>query len=450
LVVDTHEPRRRQLTAVLAGLRLEVRELADVAHLGAEPLASAALAVIGFTPTDEPSVVHALASLRDHETATPLIVIASQGSEAIAAAALRAGAKDYFSGSLDLGAFEASVRRILSSIEKHTSESPHVRARGHPTTTAGTLVSGSAPMRKIWDYLGRVATHDATVLVTGETGTGKELVASLIHELSPRRKGRFVSVNCPAIPESLLESELFGYEPGAFTGAIGRRQGLMQAANGGTMFLDEVAEMGPPGPAKILRVLETREVYRVGAKHPERLDVRFVAATNQDLEQSIADGRFRKDLYYRLAVVRVHLPPLRERQSDINALLDHYLERFMPNGGAPPVTIADDAREALQAYDWPGNVRELKNLIEAIVVMAPIHPVAVADLPEAFVRRLRSVAMVSDGERRRLLDALLAAKWNKSRAAEILHWSRMTLYRKMAKYSVVSSHDISLEGRAAR
>jgi DNA-binding NtrC family response regulator len=250
-------------------------------------------------------------------------------------------------------------------------------------------------------------------------------------------------VNCAAIPDGLLESELFGHESGAFTGAVGRRDGLMQAADSGTMFLDEIADMGVQGQAKILRALETREVYRLGGKRPERLDVRFVAATNQDLERAVEEGRFRKDLYYRLAVVRVHLPALRERRSDIGLLLDHYLEQLNPEPTSA-ATLAEDTRQMLQAYDWPGNVRELKNLVEALFVAAPTHPIALDDLPDAFRASLRRMAAAGGAERRRLMDALLAANWNKSRAAKMLHWSRMTVYRKMAKYSVILSTDARL------
>jgi two-component system response regulator HydG/two-component system response regulator AtoC len=246
-------------------------------------------------------------------------------------------------------------------------------------------------------------------------------------------------VNCAAIPEGLVETELFGHEAGAFTGASGSRQGLLQSANGGTAFLDEIGDMGPAAQTKILRAIERQEVYRVGGRLPTTVDVRIVAATNQDLERAVDEGRFRKDLYFRLNVARVHLPPLRERSADIPGIVDHYLQAF--NRGAEQVIegFTPEALEALVTYDWPGNVRELRNLIEGLFVAPPPGRVRVDDLPPLFRERLRLHCRMPRADRARLLDALLAANWNKSQAAKMLHWSRMTLYRKMAKYSVVTS-----------
>jgi transcriptional regulator with PAS, ATPase and Fis domain len=247
-----------------------------------------------------------------------------------------------------------------------------------------------------------------------------------------------VPVNCAAIPESLLESELFGHEPGAFTGAVGSRPGLLQLADRGTIFLDEVGDLGGVAQAKILRAIEAREIYHVGGKQPIPLDLRIVAATNVDLDRAVEDGRFRRDLYFRLNVARVHLPPLRERRADITTLVDHYLAELNTACGADVPGVTGEALAALQAYDWPGNVRELKNLLEAIFVCPPSRPISMDDLPERFVRGLHDLRRMADADRRRLLEALTAANWNKSQAAGLLNWSRMTVYRKMAKYSVVA------------
>jgi transcriptional regulator with PAS, ATPase and Fis domain len=287
-------------------------------------------------------------------------------------------------------------------------------------------------------YLDQAAQGDANVLITGETGTGKELAAVYLHERSARRTRRFVTVNCPAIPDTLLESELFGHEKGAFTGASASRPGLLEAADKGTIFLDEVGDMGLPAQAKILRAIESREVYRVGGRHRVPLDVRVVTATNQDLEQAIETGKFRKDLYFRLHVASVRLPPLRERPGDIRELIDHYLRRFNERARAS-VALSPETARALDEYDWPGNVRELKNLVESLFVCPHDRAVRVDDLPEVFKRRLERFSSAGDPERRALLDALFVARWNKSRAAEILECSRMTLYRRMARYSVVRS-----------
>ena len=294
------------------------------------------------------------------------------------------------------------------------------------------LVGSSAALQRVQTYLDQAAHGDANLLITGETGTGKELAASYLHERSRRRRRPFVPVNCAAIPDTLLENELFGHERGAFTGASATHAGLLESADGGTVFLDEIGEMGLPAQAKILRAIESREVYRLGGRGRIPLDIRIVAATNADLETAVETGRFRKDLYYRLHVASVRLPPLRERRGDIRELLDYYLHTFNAQT-ALQVHLSEDARRTLESYEWPGNVRELKNLVESLFVCPASGPVRSEDLPEAFRRRLERFCSAGDPERRALLDALLAARWNKSRAAEILECSRMTLYRRMAK-----------------
>jgi DNA-binding NtrC family response regulator len=355
-----------------------------------------------------------------------IVLVAASGSEALAVAALRAGVRDYFSEPYDGGAVVASIRRLTASgVRSGRSD------RGH----AAPVLVGSSRIER---YLAQVAERDVTVLITGETGTGKELAAGMIHARSRRGKHRLVPVNCAAIPESLVESELFGHEPGAFTGAAGARPGLLQLADRGTLFLDEVGDLGLVAQAKVLRAIEAREVYRVGGKQPIPLDLRIIAATNIDLERAVDEGRFRKDLFYRLNVARVHLPPLRERRADIGSLVEHYLDELNRSCGTDVAGFSDEALAALQAYDWPGNIRELKNLLEAIFVSPPVGRVQLSDLPAPFVRRLEALRRLPDADRHRLVDALTAANWNKSQAAEMLNWSRMTLYRKMAKYSVRS------------
>jgi transcriptional regulator with PAS, ATPase and Fis domain len=291
-------------------------------------------------------------------------------------------------------------------------------------------------MREINAYIGQVASTDSTVLITGETGTGKELVAELIHRRSPRAGKPFVSINCAAIPEGLLESELFGYERGAFTGAHAQKEGALKLANQGTAFFDEIGDMNPEGQAKILRAIESREIRRLGGKGNIPLNLRVIAATNQDLEQRVAEGKFRKDLYFRLNVARIFLPPLRDRKEDIPALLGHYIEELNRRLGREVEGLTEDAMDPLIHYEWPGNVRELKNLLEAIYVTLHSRRIAFTDLPDQF-RRLVKTERLPEDERGRLLAALLATKWNKSQAAQKLHWSRMTLYRKMTKYHIV-------------
>ena len=395
------------------------------------------LVVVEFSAADARNVLLAVDELHRHDRRLPFVFLTNDRSEETLLEALRAGVKDYFHDPLDPAALVESLRRCVASV-----------ANRIPRTNTGTddseqrFIASSPAIQSIDDYLSRVAQRDVTVLITGETGTGKELAAARIHSRSARRNGRFVPVNCAAIPDSLIESELFGFESGAFTGAARPHEGLLQLANRGTVFLDEVGDLGPQAQAKILRALEAREVYRLGGKRPEKLDVRIVAATNHDLEKSVEQGHFRKDLYFRLNVARVHLPPLRERRSDIVPLLEHYLSALNQQSAHAVNGFSAEATHVLQAYDWPGNVRELRNLVEALLVTAPRGAIQVADLPEDFRRRLHQLCSLEEAERRRLMEALLTAQWNKSKAATLLQCSRMTLYRKMVKYSVASNHPL--------
>ncbi len=278
-----------------------------------------------------------------------------------------------------------------------------------------------------------MAKTDCTVLIAGETGTGKELAVELIHRHSPRSQQPLVVINCAAIPDTLLESELFGHERGAFTGAYARQKGAMQAANGGTLFLDEIGDMSLIAQAKILRAIENKEVCPVGGRKSIPINVRFVAASNKNLEQLVKAGKFRADLYYRLDLVRISIPPLRERKEDIELLLDHYRRILNRKFGKQVEGFTEEAVATLVGYDWPGNVRELKNSLEAIFINARGR-IGLNDFPPFFSKRLQETGSNPQDERNRLLKALFDTNWNKTRAALQLQWSRMTLYRKMAKY----------------
>jgi len=298
------------------------------------------------------------------------------------------------------------------------------------------MIYASASMEEVSLFMRKAAGSDSTVLITGETGTGKELVAEFIHHQSRRAHKPFVCVNCAAIPDSLLESELFGHAKGAFTGAEDRREGLFASADGGTLFLDEIGDMSLSAQRKILRVLEKKEVCHLGGTRQIPLDVRFVAATNQDLETMTRDGSFRKDLFFRLNVVRVHLPPLRERREDIAPLVRHYLREFSTHSGAYPPSISDDCLRCLLDHEWPGNIRELRNVIESLFLGEAPLDVKPEHLP-SYLKHLDQVrAAIPQPERERLIEALFASQWNKSKAAQRLNWSRMTLYRKIAKYQI--------------
>jgi DNA-binding NtrC family response regulator len=301
------------------------------------------------------------------------------------------------------------------------------------------LVGHSASMLDLKRRILRVAQSHATVLITGETGSGKECVAQLMHKLSPRRHKPMVSLNCAAIPETLLEGELFGHERGSFTGAQSSYAGKLKLADEGTLFLDEIGDMSLSAQAKILRALETREVFRIGATRSVTFDVRIVSATNQPLERLVGEDRFRRDLFYRLNVAQLHMPALREHPEDVPLLVARYVALFNEAFHRTVKGVDEPAMERLSAYAWPGNVRELRNALEVAFINAESDVITDADLPanilgleaQKLPRRPKPYA-----ERQLLLDTLQRLKWNKTLVARELHWSRMTLYRKLEKYHI--------------
>src|SRR5215471_12147897 len=350
------------------------------------------------------------------------LVCAHPSTEEVAVAALRAGADDYVRGPVDWRA----IRSIASALDV----SPEPAPRG------GTIVGTHAATRRFIAHLDRISASPSTVLITGETGTGKEVAARYIHARSDRRTCPFVSVNCAAIPDTLLEAELFGHERGAYTGAHAAADGKFQHAHRGTLFLDEIGDLTPFAQAKILRALESREIWRLGARRGTPVDVRVIAATNQHLEQLVGAGRFRADLFYRLDVARMVLPPLRERRSDIPLLIEHYVRQMNQQFHCRVAGFTAQNLERLTSYDWPGNIRELRNVVEAAFVELPARHVNLLELPDVVRDRLRMAASRPPREADQILAALEEMHWNVSRAAERLQVSRMTVYRKLAKFGV--------------
>ncbi|MEJ1961464.1 MAG: sigma-54 dependent transcriptional regulator [Gammaproteobacteria bacterium] len=300
---------------------------------------------------------------------------------------------------------------------------------------SSVLIGQSPEIRRLRSYLDKVAASDANVLITGETGTGKECVARYIHEHGARAAQPLASINCSALPDSLLESELFGHERGAFTGAQQRYTGRLRQASGGTLFLDEIGDMSPYAQAKILRAIEAREITPLGGSRSEPIDVRIIAATNVDPESLANGSRLRQDLYYRLNVVRLQLPPLRDRKEDFAALFEHFMRMKLPPGAAVPA-LNEQTLTRLLGYHWPGNVREVRNFVERLLIdLSGAKEIDVLHLPSEITN---AVATPVAEERERVLAALVATHWNKRKAAQALHWSRMTLYRKLAKYQIDS------------
>jgi DNA-binding NtrC family response regulator len=367
---------------------------------------------------------HTARELRQAQPGTPVILLMSGGNQETAIAALRLGFHDYLSLPVQPDALFEALDRFLT----HAA-----RPEEGPEPACDPMVGNSEILARVKSYMMRAAASDCTVLITGETGTGKELAAEFIHRHSTRRSKPLVCVNCAAIPDPLLESELFGHARGAFTGADNVRDGLLASAEGGTVLLDEIGDMSLSAQAKILRVLERKEVSRLGGAEQRRIDVRFVAATNQDLENMADRGAFRRDLFYRLNVARVELPPLRDRKEDIPLLVEYYRSQL---GGGDVTHISEACLRRISGYDWPGNIRELRNVLESVFLHCQSGEVQEDDLPRRLREATDQECRLAPGERERLVEALCATQWNKSRAAERLHWSRMTLYRKMAKYRV--------------
>ncbi|MDF1503700.1 sigma-54 dependent transcriptional regulator [Roseisolibacter sp. H3M3-2] len=387
-----------------------------------------------------------LAAARAQDPALPVVLMTAQATLQSAIQAVNDGAFYYLQKPFRNDELVAIVRRAaetrsLRAENQRLTQEIKRRERGGVVPPAGQA--------RLWREALRlaetVAPTDSTVLVTGESGTGKEVVARWIHEQSARGEATFASINCGALPESLLESELFGHTKGSFTGAVKDKQGLFAAAGGGTFFLDEIGETTPATQVKLLRVLQQREVIPVGATDPVAIDVRLVAATNRDLEEEVRRGAFRGDLYYRLNVIAIHLPPLRERRDDIPLLADHFLRVAASRRDEAAKALAPAALDALVAYQWPGNVRELENAIERAVILTPGDVVPAAALPERVTERKVEPLVTERTPTSPTLEAIERAyvTWvlqneggNKSRAAEVLGIDPSTLYRKLARYGV--------------
>jgi DNA-binding NtrC family response regulator len=369
----------------------------------------------------------------------PVIMLTGHGSVDSAVAAMRNGAYDFLTKPPNLEHLSFIVRRALQNRElaqKNRRMEEELEHQKHFETIIGT----SAPMSKVFDTISRVAPSKASVLITGESGVGKELVADAIHGLSPRAKKPFIKVHCAALSESLLESELFGHEKGSFTGAASRRRGRFELANEGTLFLDEIGEIDQNIQIKLLRVLQEKKFERLGGEETIETDVRIVAATNRDLKAEIEKGNFREDLYFRLNVVTILVPPLRERKDDIPLLITAFLREFAEENSKRIEGINEKARAALYSYDWPGNVRELRNCMESAVVMSKGSIITEDDLPptlraqsdESWIRIPLGTSL-EESERIIIRDTLSFLKGNKSRTAETLAIGRKTLHRKLAE-----------------
>ncbi len=439
LVVDDEPAIRIALKGLLDKQGYDVALAASgdeaIAALAREP---ADLVLVDLALGAGKSGLDVLAASREALPGTPVILMTAHGSEKVAVQAMKAGAHDYVPKPFDNDEMRLVVERAL---ERTRLEREHRLlldrvAREHGL---GALTGASSAMRAVFETIHKVAETDLTVLVCGESGTGKELVAQALHERSGRRTRPFVAVNCAAMSRDLVESELFGHEKGAFTGAGARRAGRFESADGGTLLLDEVGDMPRETQAKVLRVLQERSFERVGDTTTLRVDVRVVAATNRDLEKEVRSGAFRQDLYYRLRVVEIALPPLRDRAGDVPALVDRFLSEAAVRLGRPKAAISAGAMAALSLHRWPGNVRELRNVVERAAVLAPGGAIDVGDLALEGGKAVAATAtfaeakrqVIEDFERSYLRAALERHAGNVSRTAEAIGMVRQSLQQKM-------------------
>ena len=393
--------------------------------------------------------IELVTKLRAMDDPPAVIVMTAFGAVDTAINAMRAGAEEYLTKPLNFDELVVVVNKVLANHEMRR-ETAQLRKRVRDRVAPGNMVGSSPPMQRVFEIVDQVAPSRATVLITGESGTGKELVANAIHQRSPRSTGPFIKLHCAALAESLLESELFGHEKGSFTGAAARKDGRFSLADGGTLFLDEIGEISQSLQVKLLRFLQEHEFERVGGTQTIHVDVRVIAATNRNLREEVARGRFREDLFYRLNVVNIETPPLRERRSDIPAIAKFFLDRYAKLNAKPVETISTQALELLVGYDWPGNVRELENAIERAVVLAngtelearhlppQVRPIGISGMPQI------PGATMAEIERYAILESLKAAGGSTSKAAEMLGISPRTIQYRLHEYQAAPRSDVDV------
>jgi DNA-binding NtrC family response regulator len=447
LVVDDHRASAEGLRDELIEWGHEARSAGNVAEAMttlAEWRPDCVICDLKMEPG--PGGLECLRHVRAEDPWIGFIMLTGHGSIDVAVEAVREGAFDFLTKPVDLDRLRLLLGRLA---ERNEMRSEVSRLKGKLATLDGprAFIARSPAMRQLLEVMERVAPSSASVLITGESGVGKDFVAHTLHDLSGRSSAPFVAVSCPAIPEALLESELFGHERGAFTGALADRAGLFEHAAGGTLFLDEITEMAPGLQAKLLRVLETRRFRRVGGHGEKLADLRIMAATNRDAEQAVRQGRLREDLYYRLNVFGIHVPPLRERREDVAPLAAQFIAAYAEQNGRAIEGLSNDALEALEGYEWPGNVRELRNAIERAVVLARGPVIGMDELPQRLARR--TLVAVSGGrdvveplgelERKAILDALRRFANNKTHTARALGISLKTLHNKLKRYGTRES-----------
>ncbi|BCG47372.1 Two-component transcriptional response regulator, AtoC family [Citrifermentans bremense] len=383
-----------------------------------------------------------LKEVKSLRPALPIVIMTAFGTIDAAVEAIKLGAYDYVTKPFPKEKILSVLKNALEK-EQLLQENRALKNELEKPILQESIIFRSAAFQEIYDLTLQVAASEANILVLGESGTGKELIAGAIHYNSLRRDRRFLSINCAALTDTLLESQLFGHVRGAFTGAVAAQKGLLEEADGGTLFMDEIGDMTLPIQAKLLRVIQERDFIPVGATRPKSADIRFVAATNKDLEQEVREGRFREDLFYRLNVINIPLPPLRERKDDVEPLALHFLKKYSLKMKKQVTSLAPEALQLLHGYDWPGNIRELENVMERAVILARTGTVTVKELPiwrkqpqKAEPPREAQFVSLENVEKEAIERTLSGTGYHKSRSAEILGISRKTLDRKIAEYQI--------------
>lgn len=445
LIVDDDSAQRQMLLAVLSHEQYEVYEADDGTAAVAAVEAQFFDLILLDIRMKQMGGIEALTRIKQLSPGIPIILITAYASVDTAIQALKSGAFDYLMKPLDIDELKILVHRALqhAQLEK---ENLYLKERLNDRFRLDHIIGQSQVMGQLFETIAQVAPTEATVLITGESGTGKELIANTIHMNSPRADHSMIKVNCAALTETLLESELFGHEKGAFTGAVKRNKGRFQLAHRSTIFLDEIGEMAPATQAKILRVLQEREFEPVGSGETITIDTRVIAATNKDLATEIQEGRFREDLYYRLNVINIEIPPLRDRQEDILLLADFFLKRYVEKNRKLIKGFTPRATDAMMRHHWPGNVRELENLVERAVVLSRGDRIGPEDLPESIVPREDLSATGDDvttrprslkeAEKEMIILTLEETGGNRTHAAQILGISRRTLQLKLKAYGI--------------
>jgi DNA-binding NtrC family response regulator len=455
LVVDDEVNARTALAELLRDEGYEVETAADAFKALGKLESFAPDVVLSDLKMPGMDGIELVRKIQAMEDAPAVVVMTAFGAVQSAVDAMRAGAAEYLTKPLNFDELLVVLTRVFDH-QRLRSEARRMRQRLSERVARQNIVGASPPMQRVFEVIEQVAPSKATVLLTGESGTGKELVAAAIHERSSRAQGPFVKLHCAALAESLLESELFGHERGAFTGAVARRDGRFLMADGGTLFLDEIGEITPSLQVKLLRFLQEHEFERVGGDQTIRVDVRIIAATNRDLREEVARGRFREDLYYRLNVVNVELPPLRDRKADVPSLSRFFLDRFAKENGKNIEGFSPETVELLLAHEWPGNVRELENAIERAVVMATGAIVEPRQLPPAVrpaVKTSSSLPPVpgstlADLEKYAILETLSSVGGSTSKAADILGISVRTIQYRLHQYNAAPRSDVAVIARA--